>query len=1158
LAYGNGRFVAAGGDTNSPSVISSSTDGKTWIPRKSAKFTVTDFVISNNVDTVTTAENHGLVVGETIWLSDNYGLLSGVGIIDSTTGFVPGYCGACSPTSTPLSFVITAVTNNTFTFNINDPNVLDASGTGLSLPYDDTGNAPFKGVAFGGSAGNERFIAVRSGTNKRVLTSTDGETWTGPLDGTNIYNSYLNAVTYGGGKFVAVGSTCALISSADNGATWTNKTAISGCGTTAWSSVAYGGGKYVAVANSGTNRIAYSSDAITWTTILAPEANSWNKVTYGNGKFVAIASSGTNRVMTSTDGVTWTAQSVPGYTTTSWAAVLYTGSSWVLTGYTGVTVYSTDDAATWIVPPAYHRYLGNQNIVTMIMSGSNIIGLASGYTSGVFTSAPPLAPTVTSAPGSGLPTGGGSLTISGNNLRGAISVTIGGVAATITTATGDNYLSGTPGGTVVVTVPAGNLGTQPVVIETLGGTVSTTYTYAYPAPTISSAAGTGSSAGGTSVTITGTNFTGATAVTLGTSTSDATLNSTAVSSFTVVSATSITAVMPARPCAQSGTAIWYLRVTTAGGTTAGNSNYKFTYTTAAAPTVTSLSTTTGAAGGGASTTITGTNFQCVSAVKFGGSTGTNATSFTVNSSTSITAVAPAHALGAVGVYVIAEGGNNTLANAFTYVASPVVTSVSPSSGPAIGGTSITITGTDFVSGATVTVGGSACASVTFVSTTSLTCTTPSHSSGATDVVVTNPDTQSGTGASAFTYVAAPTVTAITPTSGDVAGLQNVTITGTGFLAGATVTIGSSTACTGVTVVSATSITCTTSAHTAVNGVAVRVTNADTQYGELANGYSYTTTTTTTSTTVPTTTTTTPSTNSSSIAAAPTLVTGANQTALEAAPGEAVAIINGREVAVDTVKTELNATPAEQQAVAKEIVAEITKLLPAGATNDIKAVNTSDGAELTGLMVNPEDPTEKLNVPVESVTLVKAGDAAVLISALNQTNLPAEVVAGGEIQVTRGGIVAARAYGLPGSQTGEIVLMSTPRLLQTFTVAANGSYNGQVPLPKDIAFGSHTVVMATANAKVSLGIKLVRTRMQFRIKRTIATNIFKNRAGVKKAGGKLTISGSGKCKANLAKVTMSAKPGACYITVKQVAKGKYPAVFYRFTVAVVKKVIKPKR
>lgn len=101
-------------------------------------------------------------------------------------------------------------------------------------------------------------------------------------------------------------------------------------------------------------------------------------------------------------------------------------------------------------------------------------------------------------------------------------------------------------------------------------------------------------------------------------------------------------------------------------------------------------------------------------------------------------------------------------------------------------------------------------------------------------------------------------------------------------------------------------------------------------------------------------------------------------------------------------------------------------------------------------------------------------------------------------------------------------------------------------------------MATKNAKVSLGIKLVRTRMQFRIKRTIGTTIFRNRARiVKNCGGKVTIRSSGRCRATATQVKMSSKPGACFITVRQAAKGKNKAINVRFTVQVVKKVIKPK-
>jgi hypothetical protein len=88
-------------------------------------------------------------------------------------------------------------------------------------------------------------------------------------------------------------------------------------------------------------------------------------------------------------------------------------------------------------------------------------------------------------------------------------------------------------------------------------------------------------------------------------------------------------------------------------------------------------------------------------------------------------------------------------------AAPTVSSVSGTSGTAAGGTSITITGTNFLTGATVTVGGAACTSVTRVSSTSITCTTPAGSAGAQDVVVTNTDTQSATLSGSFTYIAAP-------------------------------------------------------------------------------------------------------------------------------------------------------------------------------------------------------------------------------------------------------------------------------------------------------------------------------------------------------------------------------------------------------------------
>jgi len=73
-----------------------------------------------------------------------------------------------------------------------------------------------------------------------------------------------------------------------------------------------------------------------------------------------------------------------------------------------------------------------------------------------------------------------------------------------------------------------------------------------------------------------------------------------------------------------------------------------------------------------------------------------------------------------------------------------VSGISPSSGPSSGGTSVKITGTGFLTGATVTFGGIAGTNVAVPNSSTITVTTPSHTAGTVNVVVTNSIGQSGT------------------------------------------------------------------------------------------------------------------------------------------------------------------------------------------------------------------------------------------------------------------------------------------------------------------------------------------------------------------------------------------------------------------------------
>jgi len=167
---------------------------------------------------------------------------------------------------------------------------------------------------------------------------------------------------------------------------------------------------------------------------------------------------------------------------------------------------------------------------------------------------------------------------------------------------------------------------------------------------------------------------------------------------------------------------------------------------------------------------------------------------------------------------------------------PTVSSVSPTAGALAGGTSLSVTGTNFLSGATAAVGGTACTSPNVINSTSLSCTLPAKSAGTYAVAVTNSDGQSGSLSNAYTYQAAPTVSSVSPSTGTTAGGDAVTITGTGFLSGATAALGGTT-CTSPNVTNSTTLTCTTGARSAglVNAV---VTNTDTQSGTGTNAFTY--------------------------------------------------------------------------------------------------------------------------------------------------------------------------------------------------------------------------------------------------------------------------------------------------------------------------------
>jgi uncharacterized protein (TIGR03382 family) len=268
-----------------------------------------------------------------------------------------------------------------------------------------------------------------------------------------------------------------------------------------------------------------------------------------------------------------------------------------------------------------------------------------------------------------------------------------------------------------------------------------------PAPTVSAVAPiTGSTAGGTTVTLTGTGFLpGATVV----------FGSVAATSVTVVSPTELTAVTPAR-------AVGVVSVTVR------NSDNQFAELARAfrfvePPTLTAVAPATGDVAGGTLLTLTGTGFAPGSSVTVDG---VPATGVAFISDTELTAYTPAHAPGQVDVVVISAGVSAALADSFTYTrGAPTLTTVAPVSGPVAGGTLLTLTGSGFAPGASITLGGTPATDVVVVSPVLARAVIPAHAAGQVDVVFTNDDAQAATLANGFTYVTPPTGNTGTVTDG---------------------------------------------------------------------------------------------------------------------------------------------------------------------------------------------------------------------------------------------------------------------------------------------------------------------------------------------------------------------------------------------------------
>ena len=436
-------------------------------------------------------------------------------------------------------------------------------------------------------------------------------------------------------------------------------------------------------------------------------------------------------------------------------------------------------------------------------------------------------------PGSGV--NGQPVHITGGGFDQGATVFFGNVSAGNVVWMTGGYLMAYPpigSGTVAVKVvnPNGQSATAPTNFTYTGTATGGTSTGSVVITSVSP----GNVSAGASVTISGTGFIVGATVSIG---------GYAATSVQVVASNLITAIAPAGP-----TGVVSVIVSNPGGQSGvfpGLSYGGTTTTVGSQPTVSSVSPAVGSSAGGTVVSLNGAGFVAPATVTFGG---VPATSVTMVSPYLITATTPPGAVGPVGVLVSSPSGAvGGMTSGFTYeLAWPRVTGVSPSTGALTGGTTLTITGSGFAPGATVTIAGQPAATVSAVSPTQITVTTPPGPSGNATILVTNPGGAISGLASAFQYSANPqpqapppstvSINSVTPPIGPSGGGTAITIYGTGFVSGATVTISGISV--SATVVSSTQITAVTPAVSGTGVVTVTVTNPTASTASLPSAFTY--------------------------------------------------------------------------------------------------------------------------------------------------------------------------------------------------------------------------------------------------------------------------------------------------------------------------------
>jgi hypothetical protein len=157
--------------------------------------------------------------------------------------------------------------------------------------------------------------------------------------------------------------------------------------------------------------------------------------------------------------------------------------------------------------------------------------------------------------------------------------------------------------------------------------------------------------------------------------------------------------------------------------------------------------------------------------------------------------------------------------------------------------------------------------------------------------------------------------------------------------------------------------------------------------------------------------------------------------------------------------------AEIRVAARQLLSSVAAKMPTGAALQLEVIDTATGASVRGVVTDPGG--SPVDVSVERLVVLETDDIALLVAADSSA-----VDAAGVMSVQSGTRLGFAGGGLASQEALQVYVMSTPTLVAETLTSSDGTFVLSDSLPAALPPGDHTLVVATGDVQLSMGIQIL--------------------------------------------------------------------------------------